>query len=234
MKAIPKFIALVVTLLLATVSFAQSSASADILVRTNFNSRLREAPVATSRILDTIPRGTTLVAEALTVDKGWIQVTFRGQTGWVAARLVQFVAPRASRAANPGPLVRDGNWTLTLDGAFSCLSFNEAINVPNFVETVSLTALNRFTALEINGRRFTQGRTVTMDISGTTPPVYVGTFTSVLGGSANSAVEVTLVFEFEVINNRRLEGSLINVTVKRGGASFECVNGDYRALLVRN
>ena len=215
-------------LLLASVASAQ-----DIRVRTNFNTRLRQAPDATSIILATIPRRTTLVAEALSVDKGWIQVTYQGQKGWIAARLVDFLAPSTPRPARAQAPVLAGNWTLELTGAFSCLSLQEAINVPNFRETVVLTPLNRFTALQITGPRFTQGRTVTMGVSGTAPLTYVGTFPFVLGNSADSAVEVTFVFGFEVKNNRSLQGLLTNVTVKQGGQTFTCTNGDYKATLTK-
>jgi hypothetical protein len=232
MKTISKFVlALVVLLMLASLSLAQ-----EVRVRTNSNTRLREAPSTTAVILNTIPRGTVLVAEALTIDKGWIQVTYQGQTGWIATRLVNFLAPSTpSRASRPDRLVLDGNWTLEITGAFSCLgSIAQAVDVPNFRETVTVRALNRFTAVEITGNRFTQGRTVTMNVSGTNPLTYIGTFPFVLGGSASSAVEVTLVFGFEVINNRSMIGTLYNVTVKRDGEAFVCENGDYVATLNRN
>jgi len=229
MKTISKFVlAFVAMLLLASVASAQ-----DIRVRTNFNTRLREAPNGTSLILATIPRRTTLVAEALSVDKAWIQVTFQGQKGWIATRLVDFLAPATSRAPSAAAPVLAGNWTLNLTGAFSCLGTQQAVNVPNFRETVVLTPLNRFTALQITGDRFTQGRAVTMGVSGTSPLAYTGRFPFVLGNSAASAVEVTFNFRFEVKDNRTMEGLLTNVTVKQAGVTTVCQNGDYKATLTK-
>jgi len=235
MKTISKFVlAFVAMLLLASLASAQG----EIRVRTNFNTRLREAPNATSLVLATIPRRTTLNAEALSIDKNWIQVTYQGETGWIATRLVDFLEPATTRAATAADPVLAGNWTITVtDEAFSCLTDAKinVVNVPDFTETVVLTPLNRFSALQITGDQFTKGEAVTMGISGTSPLRYIGEFSYVLGNSAKSAVEVTLIYVFEVINNKSMVGELANVTVKVEGVptSFDCANGVYGVTLVK-
>lgn len=55
-----------------------------------YNVRLRGAPTTKSPTLVSIPFKTVVSAVGRTADAAWVQVSFNGQTGWVASRFGQF------------------------------------------------------------------------------------------------------------------------------------------------
>ncbi|MBN1967358.1 MAG: hypothetical protein JW910_22080 [Anaerolineae bacterium] len=59
---------------------AQDSA---VLVRTNVTLQLRAAASLRADVLATVPYATTLPAEAISPDRGWVRVTVGGQQGWL-------------------------------------------------------------------------------------------------------------------------------------------------------
>ncbi|NWG16400.1 MAG: SH3 domain-containing protein [Chloroflexi bacterium] len=52
----------------------------------DYTLRMRAAPDTTSAILASIPHNTTVTATGRSADGRWLQVTYQGQTGWIAAQ----------------------------------------------------------------------------------------------------------------------------------------------------
>ena len=80
-----KKIALLLLLIVSIINVAQDT---DVWVTTQDNSRLRAGASLHFETLAIIPHTTTLEATGRTADSRWVQVTYDGQTGWIAARLL--------------------------------------------------------------------------------------------------------------------------------------------------
>lgn len=66
---------------------AASTANATVVTGDGGSLNLRQTPAANGKVLDRIPNGTALSAEA--VDGKWYRVAFNGQTGYVMAKYLQ-------------------------------------------------------------------------------------------------------------------------------------------------
>jgi uncharacterized protein YraI len=60
-----------------------------VVVVTLDNANLRETNYPTSSVLDVVPYGTTLVAEARDNDSARIRVTYEDQTGWISTSVIE-------------------------------------------------------------------------------------------------------------------------------------------------
>lgn len=93
-----------ITVVIPTVDPVKDAYVAVVVLDPGSNLNLRRNPDANSQVLAQIPSGTQLLVTARTGDERWLNVTFEGTSGWIAARTDTAVFVRLTLNGRPAEI----------------------------------------------------------------------------------------------------------------------------------